>query len=179
MRINNVSGYFDCRKYAKDVQRSQRKMVADGERINFTIAFTDKDLPEEAAEFAHKAEKSGLNYVTVKIFPQTCKVYTASAQRIEFPPLSDLDGGKFELNLDVAIKHGTGTELNGLYANAVQIVRRADNPFDAIEGVDDVFGSPKKDIFEDVDKTTEFVTESPKVEAKAKKEAEPINDLPF
>ncbi len=137
MKIKNVSGYFDCRQYAKNVNRASRVMVADGGRINFSVGFTDEELPAEIAMFAKKSEKSGINYVIFKVFPKNCKMYTASAKLIDFPTNDKLDGGKFEVNLEISIKHGDGTELNGCYCNAIQVVRRADNPFDAVEGADD------------------------------------------
>jgi len=142
MKLTKISGYFDCRKYQKGVQRQARPMVAAGERVNFSVAFPDEFLPAEIAEFSNRSEKSGLNYVTFKVFPKNVKVYTAAAKQIDFPPLEKLDGGKFEVNIDFSIKHGTGTELNGCYLNAIQVLRRADNPFEAEEGYsDDAFGS--------------------------------------
>ena len=43
--------------------------------------------------------------------------------------------------IDYSVKHGTGTDLNGLYANAIQIIRRADNPFEPVAGGNDDFTS--------------------------------------
>lgn len=140
MKAKNITGFFDCRKYQKGVVRQQRAMVAPGERINFSVGFeTLEAVPEEMREFATKSEKSGFYYVSVKIFPKNCKVYTPSAKIVAFPELEKIDGGKFEINLEASIKHGTGTELNGIYANAIQVLRRADNPFDAEDGDDAIF----------------------------------------
>ncbi len=144
MKITGIEGWFDCRQYQKGVMRGNRKMVEFGGRINLTSSFSDEELPEELAEFANKSEKSGLNYVSFKIFPKTCRLFTATNKEIEFPSYERLDGGKFEVNVVIAIKHGTGTDLNGAYVNALQIIRRADNPFDVVEGGDDswVSGEP-------------------------------------
>ena len=137
MRFEDLQGWFDCRKYAKNTPKSNRVMQPFGERINLSVGFSDEDLPAEIAEFTTKSEKTGLNYMNFKLFPKSCRVYTAKNKLIDFPRYELLDGGKFEVNLVVDIKHGTGTELNGAYVNALQIIRRADNPFDAVEGGDD------------------------------------------
>lgn len=139
-KAKNLTGFFDCRKYQKGVARQQRAMVAAGERINFSVGFqNENDVPDDMREFATKSEKSGLFYVSVKIFPKNCKVYTPSAKIVEFPELEKIDGGKFEINLEYSVKHGTGTELNGIYANAIQVLRRADNPFDVEDGDESMF----------------------------------------
>ena len=143
MKAKNLTGFFDCRKYQKGVVRQQRALVATGERINFSVGFANEsEVPEEMREFATKSEKSGFFYVSVKIFPKNCKVYTPSAKIVEFPALEKIDGGKFEINLEYSVKHGTGTELNGIYANAIQVLRRADNPFDVEDGDESMFEQP-------------------------------------
>lgn len=145
MKVKNVIGYFDCRKYVKNVQRASRQMVEADGRINLSVMFTDEQLPAEIAEFANKSKKSGINYVTFKVFTKNCKIYTAVAKLVPFPKLENIDGGKFEVNIDFSIKHGTGTELNGCYANAIQVLRRADNPFDVEDGYsEDVFSSEQQ-----------------------------------
>ena len=141
MLVENVIGYFDARVYKANTPRANRQMVEAGGRINFTTSFEESELPIEFREFAKLSEKSGRWFVTFKVFPKSCKLFTAAAKQISFPDYSKLDNGRFEVNMDVAIKHGSGTELNGLYVNALQIVKRADVPFEAVEGGDaDVFG---------------------------------------
>ena len=57
-----------------------------------------------------------------------------------------MDGGKFEVNMEISIKHGDAKkmELNGAYVNNMQIIRRADNPFDVVEGGDDSWVSGRR-----------------------------------
>ena len=139
-KLRGITGYFDCRQYKADVPRQNRKMIAAGGRINFSAGFTDEELPEEIKPFANKSEKSGLNYVNFKVFTSNCKLYTASAKLIPFDfEKYEMDGGKFEVNMDISIKHGDAKkmELTGCYVNNLQIIRRADNPFDVVEGGDD------------------------------------------
>ena len=132
-----VTGSFDCRQYKKDTPRNLRPMVEQGGRINLTITLTEEELPGDCKEFARKSSKNEKYYLTFKVFPKNCRMYTASAKQIAFPENSVLDGGRFEIRVDYSVKHGTGTELNGLYANSIQIIKRADVPFDAVDVADD------------------------------------------
>ena len=139
MKTKQVTGTFDCRVWKKDTPKAARAMVEAGNRINLSVGFEEADLTDEMKEFAHFSERVSRWYVNVKVFPKSCKIYTASAKQVEFPDFTKIDGGRFEVIIDYSIKHGTGTELNGLYANAIQIIRRADNPFEPIEGGSDDF----------------------------------------
>ena len=116
-------------------------MVEHGNRINVSVGFDEADLTEEIKEFARLHEKSGKYYVNVKVFPKNCKIYTASAKQVEFPSYDKIDGQRFEMIIDFTVKHGASnsTELNGLYANAIQIIKRADVPFEPIAGASDDF----------------------------------------
>ena len=139
MKTKQVTGTFDCRVWKKDTPKAARAMVEAGNRINLSVGFEEADLTDEIKEFAHFSERVSRWYVNVKVFPKNCKIYTASAKQVEFPDFTKIDGGRFEVIIDYSIKHGTGTELNGLYANAIQIIRRADNPFEPVEGGSDDF----------------------------------------
>lgn len=134
-----VLGVFDCRVYKKDTPRQARAMVAPGERVTLSCGFDENDLSEEMKPFARFHEKSGKWFIQFKVFPKNCRIYTAAARQVEFPDFERIDGGKFEVNLDFSIKHGTGTELNGCYVNAIQVIRRADNPFAPVAGASDDF----------------------------------------
>lgn len=152
MKLTNLTGYFDCRIYKKDVARASRQMQDKEGRINFTVSMSESDLNEEVKEFANFSDKTEKYYLTFKIFPKICKLYTAKATQINFPDFGVIDGGRFDVNIEFSIKHGTGTELNGCYANAIQIIRRADVPFEAVdegdEGDENVFSENvlKEDI---------------------------------
>ena len=138
-KILNKTGYFDCREYKKGTQRHERKMVADGCRINLSVGFQESELTDEVREFARLHEKSGKYFASFKVFPKNCKAYNASGKEVVFPSNDKLDGGQFEANLDFSVKHGTGTELNGLYLNKIQFIRKVDNAFEAVDGDDDMF----------------------------------------
>ena len=141
MKTKKVVGSFDCRVWKKDTPKQARQMVAQGERINLSVAFDEADLTDEVKEFARFHEKSGKWYANVKVFPKSCKIFTASTKQIDFPDYKKIDGGRFEVVVDYVIKHGKEktTELNGLYANAIQIIKRADVPFEPVAGASDDF----------------------------------------
>ena len=141
MKTKKVVGSFDCRVWKKDTPKQARQMVAQGERINLSIGFDEADLIDEVKEFARFHEKSGKWYANVKVFPKSCRIFTASAKQIDFPDYKKIDGGRFEVVVDYVIKHGKEktTELNGLYANAIQIIKRADVPFEPVAGASDDF----------------------------------------
>ena len=151
MKTKQVTGTFDCRVWKKDTPKAARAMVEAGNRINLSVGFDEADLTDEMKEFARLHEKSGKYYINVKVFPKSCKIYTASARQVDFPDYKSIDGGRFEVVIDFTIKHGTGTDLNGLYANAIQIIKRADNPFEPIDGGNDDFlaGETKQDFLAD------------------------------
>ena len=143
MKTKQVTGTFDCRVWKKDTPKAARTMVEAGSRINLSVGFEEADLTDEMKEFAHLHEKSGKYFIQFKVYPKNCKIYTASAKQVEFPDFKKIDMSRFEMVIDFSIKHGTKgtTELNGLYANAIQIIRRADNPFEPVEGGSDDFTS--------------------------------------
>ena len=151
MKTEKVIGTFDCRIWKKDTPKAARAMVPQGDRVSLSVGFEEADLTDEMKEFARLHEKSGKYYINVKVFPKSCKIYTASARQVDFPDYKSIDGGRFEVVIDFTIKHGTGTDLNGLYANAIQIIKRADNPFEPIDGGNDDFlaGETKPDFLAD------------------------------
>ena len=143
MKVEKVSGFFDCKKYDKNKKRHDREMQPEGERVNISFGFDEENLPADFKEFAKLHEKTGKHYVSVKVFPKNCKAYSASSKVFDFPKNKDLDGNQFEMNIEYSIKHGTGTEMNGIYANRIQFLKRVDTAFEAVEdGVDDIFNSP-------------------------------------
>ena len=153
-----VNGFFDCREYKKGTKRSERKMVADGTRINLSVGYDENELTDDIREFARLHEKSGRWFASFKVFPKNCKAYTASAKEIIFPKNEQLDGCTFEVNIDYSVKHGTGTELNGLYANKIQFIKKVDNSFEVVSGAtDDIFGEQIPTTFNE---STETETKS-------------------
>ena len=52
MRLDNVSGYFDCREFDARKAYADRQMKADSQQIAFNMTFAPDKLPEEVSEFA-------------------------------------------------------------------------------------------------------------------------------
>jgi hypothetical protein len=104
------------------------------------------------------------------VFPNNIKAFSASAQVIDFPTNEQLDGNSFLINIETSIKHGTGTELNGVYVNKIQFIKRANESFEAIEdGDDSMFGvsmTPMQ-VSNEQQKAESEPKTSPKAEPKA------------
>lgn len=183
MKVTNVTGFFDCRVYKKDTKRAQRQMAKQGDRINISLAFDEAELPDEFKEFARTSEKNDRYYVAVKVFPANIKAFSASAQPIDFPTNEQLDGNSFAMNMECSIKHGTGTELNGVYANKIQFIKRTNNDFEAVEdGDDNLFGvniTPQhlEDVY--APKVIELAKLDPEKAEPAKATKKADNGLPF
>jgi hypothetical protein len=170
MKVSNVTGFFDCRVYKKDTKRGQRPMSKQGDRINLSLSFDADTIPEEFKEFAKASSKNEKLYLSCKVFPNNIKAFSASAQVIDFPTNEQLDGNSFLINIETSIKHGTGTELNGVYVNKIQFIKRANESFEAIEdGDDSMFGvsmTPMQ-VSNEQQKAESEPKTSPKAEPKA------------
>ena len=57
MRLDNVSGYFDCREFDARKAYADRTMKADTQQIAFNMTFSPDQLPEVVAEFAKEFER--------------------------------------------------------------------------------------------------------------------------
>ena len=141
-KLNRAIGFFDCRIYKKGTTRQERKMSPEGARINLSIGFEENELTDEIREFAKLHEKSGKWFASFKIFPKNCKAYNASGKETAFPPNSKIDSASFEVNVDFSVKHGDTTqmELNGLYVNKIQFIKKNDSTFEPVaDGDDSIF----------------------------------------
>ncbi len=112
-------------------------MSDEGARINISLSFEKEALPADFVEFARESTKNTLWYVAVKVFPKNVKAFCIKAKPIEFPKNITIDGNQYLMNIEYSVKHGTGTELNGVYANKIQFIKRMNNDFDAVEDGDE------------------------------------------
>ena len=124
MKTEKVIGTFDCRIWKKDTPKAARQMVAQGDRINLSVGFEEADLTDEMKEFARLHEKSGKYYINVKVFPKSCKIYTASARQVDFPDYKSIDGGRFEVIVDFTIKQNENKNIKQSTDNLVSVVFR-------------------------------------------------------
>lgn len=161
-KLNNMTAAFNCRKFKPDTPWHKREMVAEGERIEFSVGLTKEELKQYTAEsygfedFANFSEKTGKYYVSFKVFPKNCKAYNSKAQQIAFPPYALLDGEYFLINFDYNVKHGDPKkfELNGCYVGGIQFVKPLNVSFEEVEGDDSWLAGTKVDNENIFDKPT-------------------------
>ena len=121
MRLDNVSGYFDCREFDAD-----RTMKADTQQIAFNLTFTPDKLPEVVAEFAKESKhKDGTRYFKVRMkIGRKCKFLRKEngfVRHINRPTNEELDGKRWNVCLDFNALHGDSTkkEASGYWLNGI------------------------------------------------------------
>lgn len=129
MRLDNVSGYFDCREFDARKAYQDRQMKADSQQVAFSITFAPDALPECVAEFAKEFErKDGSKAFAVKVkFGAKCKFFRKDngvVKQVVRPTNEELDGERWEVCLDFNTLHGDATkkEANGYWANGILLV---------------------------------------------------------
>ena len=145
MRLDNVSGYFDCR--ASDARKAyaDRTMKADTQQISFNLTFAPDQLPEEVAEFAKEFErKDGTRAFAVRTkVGAKCKFFrkeNGAVRQITRPTNEELDGERWNVCLDFNALHGdsakkeaSGYWLNGILLQGTQSDMSADLNEDGAE----------------------------------------------
>ena len=126
MRLDNVSGYFDCREFDARKAYADRTMKADTQQISFNMTFAPDKLPEVVSEFAKESEyKDGTRYFKVRMkIGRKCeflrKEYGA-VRRIKRPTNEELDGKRWNVCLDFNVLHGDSEkkEARGYWLNGI------------------------------------------------------------
>ena len=139
MKTGKLNGYFDVRKYAKNVERSKRALCGENETITFGVSFAPNELPAELKEFAREyTNKNGEARVAVQFkVSRNCKWYDGNTYKPMSKPLDEthtysvLEGKKYEVVIDYAALHGDVTKLeaHGFWANAILLKECDTNPF--------------------------------------------------
>ena len=111
MRLDNVSGYFDCREFDARKAYADRTMKADSQQIAFTLTYAPDQLPEVVAEFAKESEyKDGTRYFKVRMkIGRKCEFLrkeNGAVRRIKRPTNEELDGKRWNVCLDFNALHG-------------------------------------------------------------------------
>lgn len=126
MRLDNVSGYFDCREFDARKAYADRTMKANTQQIAFNMNFAPDQLPEMVAEFAKEFErKDGASAFAVRMkVGAKCKFFRKEngvVKQITRPTNEELDGERWEVCLDFAALHGDATkkEASGYWANGI------------------------------------------------------------
>ena len=126
MRLDNVSGYFDCREFDARKAYADRTMKADSQQIAFSITFTPDQLPEVVSEFAKESEyKDGTRYFKVRMkIGKKCQFLRKEngfVRRIKRPTNEELDGERWNVCLDFNALHGDSNkkEARGYWLNGI------------------------------------------------------------
>lgn len=136
MRLDSVSGYFDCREFDARKAYADRQMKADSQQVAFNLTFSPSELPESVAEFAREFErKDGTKAFAVKVkIGAKCKFFRkvdGVVKQVERPTNEELDGERWEVCLDFNALHGDANkkEASGYWANGILLVGTHSNMF--------------------------------------------------
>ena len=126
MRLDNVSGYFDCREFDARKAYADRTLKADTQHISFNMTFATDKLPEVVSEFAKEFErKDGSNAFAVRMkVGGKCKFFrkeNGAVRQVNRPTNEELDGERWNVCLDFNALHGDGTkkEARGYWLNGI------------------------------------------------------------
>ena len=126
MRLDNVSGYFDCREFDARKAYADRMMKADTQQIAFSLTFSPDQLPEVVSEFAKESKyKDGTRYFKVRMkIGRKCEFLRKEkgfVRRIKRPTNEELDGKRWNVCLDFNDLHGDSDkkEARGYWLNGI------------------------------------------------------------
>ena len=126
MRLDNVSGYFDCREFDARKAYADRTMKADSQQIAFNMTFAPDQLPENVSEFAKEFErKDGTRAFAVRMkVGAKCKFFrkeNGAVRQVGRPTNEELDGERWNVCLDFNALHGDSTkkEASGYWLNGI------------------------------------------------------------
>ena len=126
MRLDNVSGYFDCREFDARKAYADRTLKADTQQISFNMTFAPDQLPEVVAEFAKEFErKDGTRGFAVRMkVGAKCKFFrkeNGAVRQVVRPTNEELDGERWNVCLDFNALHGDSTkkEASGYWLNGI------------------------------------------------------------
>ena len=125
MKTTKLQGYFDVRKYAKNVERTKRALCGENETIAFATTFAPNEVPEALKEFAREyTNKNGEQRVAVQFKPMSKPLDEAHGYSV-------LEGKKYEVVIDYTALHGDVSKLeaHGFWANAILLKECDTNPF--------------------------------------------------
>lgn len=152
MRTEKMTGFFDVRQYAKNVDREHRDMIAEGSQFTFKATFAIAELPELFKQggqpdtfvhlYASKSERENAQaqgrqpiadraIVTFKI-GKNCRWFDKFGQSTAKPTNAELDECQYEVLIDFARKPKNPNDeraASGYWVNAMMF-KRAENPFE-------------------------------------------------
>ena len=126
MRLDNVSGYFDCREFDARKAYADRTLKADTQQIAFNMTFDPDKLPETVSEFAKEFErKDGTRGFAVRMkVGAKCKFFrkeNGAVRQVNRPTNEELDSERWNVCLDFNALHGDSAkkEASGYWLNGI------------------------------------------------------------
>ena len=137
MRMDNLSGYFDVRKYSAEKAQNERAYKSADSMVTFGVAFDPEHLPKELANRAKAVQrkKDGSTYMLVKFkVGKGCKWFEKQGGRVKEiarPANAELDGKRYDVCIDFRELNGDPTkqEACGYWVNAILIAEAESNYF--------------------------------------------------
>lgn len=129
-----LTGWFSVRTFKQGVPRENWKMRGDDENISFDVVFDT--IPDQFKDFAKEFTTANGEQrwrVSFKIGGK-CRWYDAAAQQVDRPANADLDGKRYECNIQYATvmpDPKNDKSPRGYWARAVQFAEADRNPFAA------------------------------------------------
>lgn len=129
MRMDDLSGYFDVRKYKAEKDQNERGFKAADDMVTFGVAFDPEHLPKELANRAKTVQrkKDGSIYMLVKFkIGKVCKWFEKQNGRVKEiarPDNKELDGKRYDVCIDYRELNGDPKKLEacGYWVNAILI----------------------------------------------------------
>ena len=155
MRLDNVSGYFDCREFDARKAYADRTLKADTQQIAFNLTFAPDKLPEEVSEFAKEFErKDGTRAFAVRMkVGAKCKFFrkeNGAVRQVNRPTNGELDGERWNVCLDFNALHGDSTkkEASGYWLNGILLQGTQSDMFADLneEGAETPVGNLPNDV---------------------------------
>ena len=136
MRLDNVSGYFDCRELDAKKAYADRTMKADTQQIAFNMTFSPDQLPEEVLEFAKEFERKDgtLGFAVRMKIGAKCKFFrkeNGAVRQVNRPTNEELDGERWNVCLDFNALHGDRAkmEARGYWLNGILLQGKQSDMF--------------------------------------------------
>lgn len=152
MQTGKQTAIFDCKKYNAKLSKEQWRVLGDTENVQCTITYALAELPDMFKQdgqpdefvrlYASKTEKENAQHenraavnnraaVRFKV-GANCKWFDKYGHACERPHNTELDGKRFEVNIDFARKAkqpGNNLAPSGYWANAIMYREIEECPF--------------------------------------------------
>lgn len=152
MQTGKQIAIFDCKQYNAKLPKEQWRVLGDGENVQCTITYALSELPDNFKQngqpdefirlYSSKKEKEDAARQGREITNDraavrfkvgaNCAWFDKYGRKTERPHNTDLDGKRYEVNIDFARKAkqpGNSLAPSGYWANAIMYREVEDNPF--------------------------------------------------